>query len=169
MMLRAVRSSPRVIRNSPFVRHLLLLPILLLLASSAIAVSCSRTADSSFDVSRRWHSEVQERDGVTTVRTLNGSVWRGVATLSGELTLGTDQDEDEYLFGRIADAAQVGDRIFVLDVRQPVLRMYDVDGRYGVLPKLDSLVPFYEQAHEFLLLSSDSLFVSSSISSASMS
>lgn len=130
MMLRAVRSSLRVIRNSPFVRHLLLLPILLLLASSAIAVSCSRTADSSFDVSRRWHSEVQERDGVTTVRTLNGSVWRGVATLSGELTLGTDQDEDEYMFGRIADAAQVGDRIFVLDVRPPVLRMYDVDGRY---------------------------------------
>ena len=34
------------------------------------------------------------------------------------------------MFGRMADAAQVGDRIFVLDVRPPSLRMYDASGTY---------------------------------------
>jgi hypothetical protein len=70
--------------------------------------------------------------GMTTVRTISGSVWGGTARLIEEASIGTDGNgsDDVYLLGFIEDITCDGERIYVLDANIPQVRAYDLDGRF---------------------------------------
>ena len=69
-------------------------------------------------------------DDLTTVRNLNGSLWGGQARFVEELTIGTLDGPDEYLFGSIAGITADGERIYLVDRQVPIVRVYDWDGNH---------------------------------------
>lgn len=75
-----------------------------------------------------WRAERTVEGDVTTVRTLGGSAWGGVARLVEEASIGVAAGEDPYMFGRVADVAAGDGAIYVADVDVPAVRAYDMDG-----------------------------------------
>jgi hypothetical protein len=67
---------------------------------------------------------------VTTVRTLSGSVWGGIAYLVEEASIGTVDGPDEYLLGRVQDITTDGERIYILDAAINTVRVYDMHGTH---------------------------------------
>jgi hypothetical protein len=91
-----------------------------------LAVGC---AGGGSPGSGSWRSEITVSAGVTTVRTVGGSVWEGTALLVEELSIGEAEGEEVYLFGQLVQLARHGDFLYVLDGQVPVVRVYD--GRGG--------------------------------------
>jgi hypothetical protein len=77
-----------------------------------------------------WRREIKRADGVTTIRTLGGSIWGGAASLVEELSIGEAEGEEAYLFGQLVQLARHGEFIYVLDGQVPVLRVFDGLGRH---------------------------------------
>ncbi len=77
-----------------------------------------------------WVGTITTEGNVTTVVSESGSVWGGTATLVEEASIGVEAGADEYVLGRIASVAAGDDRIYVLDRRGPVLRVYDFAGTH---------------------------------------
>ncbi|MFC1530555.1 6-bladed beta-propeller [Gemmatimonadota bacterium] len=77
-----------------------------------------------------WAGERRTDGSVTTVRTLSGSVWGGVAQLVEEASIGTPDGADEYLLGRVQDIDCDGERIYVLDAAINTIRVYDLQGNH---------------------------------------
>ena len=77
-----------------------------------------------------WISETTAEGDVTTVRTISGSVWGGPGRLDEQLSIGVDQGEQPYMFGRIGGVGSYEERLYVLDTSVPVVRVYDASGRH---------------------------------------
>lgn len=90
-------------------------------------VACS---GSSPPESREWRGERSVNGGVTTVRTLSGSVWQGTARLVEEASIGRPEGDEAYLLANVTDLYLDSGRIYVLDVGVPVLRVYDEQGNH---------------------------------------
>ncbi len=101
----------------------LLLSALLLLT----ATTCGQTESAGhLDTKLVFEESIEEE--ATLVRNLNGSLWGGLARFEEELSIGTLDGPDEYLFGSIACLSSDGERIFVVDRQVPVIRVYDWNG-----------------------------------------
>jgi hypothetical protein len=77
-----------------------------------------------------WQAETTVDGDVTTVRTISGSVWGAPAHIEETLSIGVDQGEEPYMFGRISGVAGTADRIYVLDTSLPAVRVYDDRGQH---------------------------------------
>jgi len=77
-----------------------------------------------------WQGTVTTEGDVTTVVNESGSFWGGTATLVEEVSIGVEAGADEYMFGTITDVAASDDRIYVVDMQVPAVRIYDHDGSY---------------------------------------
>ncbi len=109
------------------IRLLILLCTILIITG---ILGCGKTEVTDFDYSARWRHSEMVVDDVTVVRTLNGSVWRGAATLVEELSIGEIAGDEPYLLGQVNGLAEGPDRIFILDEQIPALRMYDGSGKF---------------------------------------
>ena len=77
-----------------------------------------------------WHGTITTEGDVTTVVNESGSVWGGTATLVEEASIGVAEGEEAYMFADILSLAASGDRIYVLEMTPPVVRVYDLDGTH---------------------------------------
>ncbi len=116
-------------RRSCILRNCAVPPILFFCAILATSCSSDRKA-SEYDLAAEWKHRDSKVGLVTTVRTTQGSVWRGRARLVEELSIGSETKGESYLFGQVVGMAGREDRIFVLDSKISVLRMYSGQGRY---------------------------------------
>jgi len=108
---------------------ILLSGALLFIAAVMVLSACSSGGPAG-DVTARWEAETATDANVTTVRTLQGSVWQGEARLVEEASIGSAEGADEYLLGQISGMAVYGDRIYVLDAQIPTVRVYDWEGNH---------------------------------------
>ncbi len=99
--------------------------LLLVLAAASCAVGSGESAAQS-----SWESEVSTQGDVTTVRTISGSVWGGIATLKEELSIGVESGDRGYMFGQVQALAEHYDELFVLDQQMQAVRVYDLQGRH---------------------------------------
>jgi len=79
-----------------------------------------------------WVRETSTEGKVTTVRTVNGSVWGGTARLVEEASIGVDAGPEKQMLGRVRSLAASDDAIYVLDSQLPAVRVYDMEGRHLV-------------------------------------
>lgn len=87
--------------------------------------------DGRSDIHREWVAVHDSVGDTIIVRTVAGSVWRGEAELVPEVTIGTMDGQDEYMFGAInAIAVDEEGAIYVYDGRVKALRKYDADGAF---------------------------------------
>lgn len=78
-----------------------------------------------------WQAVRDTVGDTVVVRTVSGSVWRDTAVLEAEVSIGTLDGADEYIFGAVSALAVGADGTFyVLDRQVPALRIYDADGNY---------------------------------------
>ena len=96
-----------------------------------VVVACGGGGDGGAAPRAEWVFETTTEGDVTTVRTIAGSVWGGAARLEEQLSIGIDQGEQPYMFGRISGMASYEDRLYVLDTSVPVVRVYDAQGRHS--------------------------------------
>jgi hypothetical protein len=68
-------------------------------------------------------------EGVRTVRTLSGSVWKEPARLVEEISIGSNE-EGPYLLGSVMAVEATDDRIYILDSSFFRVRVYAWDGRH---------------------------------------
>ena len=100
---------------------------LTLMAVTLAPVSCSsESADTTPDGS--WVGTVTTEDNVTTVVNESGSVWGGTAGLIEEASIGVESGPDEYMLDAVSNVYAADERIYVVNPRIPVVRMYDYDG-----------------------------------------
>jgi len=92
-----------------------------------LGIGCSRQ---SGGIEGEWFGKISTEDNITTISTLSGSVWGGVARLVEEVSIGSSEGDDAYLFGRVRSITCDGERIFILDAAVPVVRVYDLEGRH---------------------------------------
>jgi len=92
--------------------------------------ACSGGDTAGGDGREEWQAETTVDGDITTVRTVSGSVWGAPAQLEETLSIGVDQGEAAYMFGRLSGVAGTGDRIYVLDTSVPTVRVYDDGGRH---------------------------------------
>ncbi len=76
-----------------------------------------------------WRQEELVMEGIRTVRTLSGSVWKEPARLVEEVSIGSNE-EGPYLLGSVMGLGATGDRIYVLDSSFFRVRVYGWDGRH---------------------------------------
>ncbi len=101
----------------------------LICVAATLAVACT-AVDEGPSWAAPWQSEVTKGDGVTTVRTLAGSVWGGVARLEEVLSIGVETGDDPYMLGNVRALGSFNGEIYVLDQQVPVVRVYDDAGRH---------------------------------------
>jgi hypothetical protein len=76
------------------------------------------------------HAALQQKSD-TLIRRARGPVHAGVAQLTREVAIGSDDAGDNYILGAIADMVVGKDgAIFVWDRSVPVIRKYDADGKF---------------------------------------
>ena len=98
------------------------LPLLLVLT-----VACA-TPDVTDDST--WVGTINTEGNVTTVLNESGSVWGGTATLVEEASIGVETGPEEYMFGIVGALHASPERIFVVDMQVPVIRVYDHAGAF---------------------------------------
>jgi hypothetical protein len=77
-----------------------------------------------------WVGTITTEGNVTTVVNESGSVWGGDAELVEEASIGVELGDDAYMLGYVSSVLVTDDRIFVGDRQVPVVRVYDLEGRY---------------------------------------
>ena len=79
-----------------------------------------------------WKGTIEEVDGVTVVKNPKDPIYdENVFSLEEELTIGEDEEREEYMFSRIRDI-EVDDeeRIYALDHRRAQIKVFDKNGEY---------------------------------------
>jgi hypothetical protein len=100
----------------------------MVIATTFIVAAGCGTADSG---GPQLQATVDTVGDTVTVRTLAGSVWGDTADLVSEISIGTMEGADEYIFGSPTQLAVAPDgTIYVLDRQVPVVRAYGPDGTY---------------------------------------
>jgi hypothetical protein len=97
--------------------------------ATLLACACA-PAPTDPDPADTWVGTVSTEGDVTTVVNQAGSLWGGPATLAEELSIGVDQGEDAYMFGSVASVWATADRIYVVDARVPVVRVFNHQGTH---------------------------------------
>ena len=99
-------------------------------AVSLVVLAGCASPEPNAGVDGTWVGTITAEGNVTTVVNESGSVWGGAAELVEEASIGVDSGPDEYMLGEVAGIAATGDKIFVIDVQLPALRVYDHQGRH---------------------------------------
>jgi hypothetical protein len=95
--------------------------LLLALALPGLAAACSAGGGEGGG----WVAEVVTEGKVRTVR---GSVWGAPARLMVEASIGGESEEEGKILGRVVSVAADSERIYVLDMQIPAVRIYDSQG-----------------------------------------
>lgn len=78
-----------------------------------------------------WQAAYDTIGDTVVVRTVSGSIWGDTARLVADVTIGTFEGADEYMFGRVRSLAAAPDgSIYVYDSHAKELRKYAPDGTY---------------------------------------
>ncbi len=77
-----------------------------------------------------WRYEIEEQDGLRTVRTLGGSVWGAPSRLELEASIGVADGSEEYVLGRVVGLYARAGLIYVLNQQPLTIRVYDYTGRF---------------------------------------
>ncbi len=78
-----------------------------------------------------WQAVYDTIGDTIVVRTASGSVWGETAELAPDVTIGTFEGADEYMFGRVRSLAAAPDgSIYAYDSHAKELRKYAPDGTY---------------------------------------
>ncbi len=94
-----------------------------------LANACSR--DGVGDRRESWVAAYDTLGDTVVVRTLSGSVWEDTARLVPEVSIGTLDGPEEYIFGNVVSLARGADgTLYVMDQQVPALRVYNADGTY---------------------------------------
>jgi hypothetical protein len=95
----------------------------------ALALAACGGADANGD--HEWLAAYDTIGDTIVVRTVSGSVWGDTAKLVPDVTIGTFEGADEYMFGRVQSLAAAPDgSIYVYDSHAKELRKYAPDGTY---------------------------------------
>lgn len=87
--------------------------------------------DGRFEIHHEWHAVYDTVGDTVVVRTVTGSVWQAEAELVPELTIGTLDGEDAYIFGDILSITVDDDgSIYVYDGQAKALRKYSSNGEF---------------------------------------
>ena len=106
-------------------------PLRMLLVALVVVSGTACGASTPTDTTgSEWVGSITTDGEVTTVTNESGSVWGGTATLVEEASIGVEIGADPYMLAAVSSVAASDDRIFVLETRPPVVRVYDFDGRH---------------------------------------
>jgi hypothetical protein len=97
-----------------------------LLLACLLAAACGSVEERG--VVGEWEGKVSQEDGATVVRTEAGSVWAGPVGLQELFTL--DEQGRGPPLADVRGIAAAGGRIYVLDVQEAALQVYDTAGIY---------------------------------------
>ena len=77
-----------------------------------------------------WQAAIDTLGNTVSVRTLQGSVWGGVAELVETASIGAAQGPEYYLFGDVRGLTADSEHIYVLDWQVSMIRVYDHAGAF---------------------------------------
>jgi hypothetical protein len=96
-----------------------------------LAVALAACAEREPQAASEWQAAYDTIADTVIVRTLGGSVWGDTADLVADLTIGSFEGPDEYMFGQVLSLAVAPDgAIYIFDSHVPALRKYAPDGTY---------------------------------------
>lgn len=99
--------------------------------AAMIAIATAACGAGENPTTGAWQAVHDTIGDTIVVRTVAGNVWQGEAELVPEVTIGTMDGEDEYMFGSVQSlAVDEEGAIYVYDGRVKALRKYDADGRF---------------------------------------
>jgi len=100
--------------------------VVLLLIAVLLTGGCA-TEPSESPARGDWDGSISTAGTVATVVNRSGSVW-GDVELVEEASIGVLDGADEYVFSQVRAVTASDDRIFVLDGREGIIRVYDMAG-----------------------------------------
>ncbi len=109
-----------------FARAARLFSPVLALCGCLLAPACR--PESEMDGTTQWQGTVEQQDGTTLIRTRSGSVWRAPVHLDTLFTL--DQEGRGPPLADIRGVAATDERIYVLDIQEAALHIYDTTGAH---------------------------------------
>jgi hypothetical protein len=100
-------------------------PIILFLSFLLVFVSCQKKE-------AEWKGTIEEMDGVTVIKNPKEPMYgEDVFSLEEELSIGEAEGREEYMFSPIRSIAVDGeDRIYVLETRGALVKVFDRNGEY---------------------------------------
>ncbi len=104
--------------------------LIALFVAIALLVAVSSGCSSRSAAVEGWVHETVTDGNVRTVRTLGGSVWGGPGRLVEEASIGMAEGPDEYMFGGVRGIYAYDVEIYVLEMQEPTLRVYDMEGNH---------------------------------------
>jgi hypothetical protein len=100
-------------------------------AAAGLALALGACGGSDAPGAAEWRAVYDTIGDTIIVRTVSGSVWGGTAELVPDVTIGTFEGADEYMFGRVRSLAAAADgSIYAYDSHAKELRKYAPDGTY---------------------------------------
>ncbi len=127
------------------------------LAWSMTLFACASSGDPATD---EWRVTRVVNGTVTTIRNEAGSKWGRPARLVEELSIGEEASEAPFIFGDVTDIWATEDRIYVVDIQVPAVRVYDHNGNY--IKDIGAAGPGpgeYEKPHYVAVASDGRIFV----------
>ena len=100
------------------------------LAVAAFVVGLSLTACAPEGDAGTWVGTIATEGNITTVVNESGSVWGGTATLVEETSIGVESGAPEYMLGAIGGLYATDDEIYVADLSNSVVHVYDRRGNH---------------------------------------
>jgi len=101
------------------------------IAAACTIATLTGCADAPADAARGWVAETDTVGDTIVVRTVSGSAWGDSVRLVPEMSVGVEEGDDAYMFGRVrALAVRQNGELLVLDGQVPVLRRYSPDGAH---------------------------------------
>ncbi len=99
--------------------------------AAGLALTLAACGGSDAPRPAEWQAAYDTIGDTLVVRTVSGSVWGDTADLVPDVTIGTFEGADEYMFGRVRSLAVASDgSIYVYDSHAKELRKYAPDGTY---------------------------------------
>jgi hypothetical protein len=99
--------------------------------AAGFALALAACSGSDAPPAAEWHAVYDTIGDTLVVRTVSGSVWGDTAELVPDVTIGSFEGADEYMFGRVRSLAAAPDgSIYAYDSHAKELRKYAPDGTY---------------------------------------
>ncbi len=102
--------------------------IVLAVVMAVSLAACS--SEPAAEIGGSWVGTITTEGNVTTVVNQSGSVWGGTATLVEEASIGVLEGEEHYMLAEVTSIAASDDRIYVLEINPPTVRVYDFEGKH---------------------------------------
>ncbi len=99
--------------------------IVILFSAFILLVSCNQQK-------AEWKGSVEEEDGVTVIKNPKEPMYgEDVISLEEELSIGRTEEKEEYMFSyTVSIAVNDNGDIFILDIQQKNIRVFDSHGKY---------------------------------------